>query len=67
MVSLPQSTHHEARRTRRARKSHSSSRPRQTLEGEAQYSGKSASVPVTYPNSYTTHPSWGSCLSRFPL
>lgn len=67
MVSLPQLTHHEARRARRARKSHSSSRPRQTLEGEVQYSGKPTSVLVTYPNSYTTHPSWGACLSRFSL
>lgn len=25
------------------------------------------SVLVTYPNSYTTHPSWRSCLSRLPL
>lgn len=33
MVSLPQLTHHEAGRARRARESHSSNRSRQTLEG----------------------------------
>lgn len=48
-------THHEAGRARRARESHSSSRSRQTLEGEVQASGKPTSVLVTYPTSQRPH------------